>query len=322
MVDLGYILRRAWEIPWRHKTLWLFGLAVGLGTTGLRVSLGRRSLWEQAARELPAEYGRAIAGFLSGPFFIVVAASLALLAVAAAIGLALLGAWGRGALVDQVRVAEEHGRANLQAGWLAGRSNLRSVFLLRLLLGLPVSAITVAGAIPSLAGLLSSLPGARMPERAIGGIVWTALGLLACLVPAVCLAVLLSVPLNVLLRLAVRACVLEGRGVRGSIGRAWGLLREHVGLMALLWLLQFVATVVAIIVLGLPLVLVALTLMTAALLAGLFSSLLFVALTPVVGLMVWLVGAMATGAVETCVSTGWTLAYRELAGLGLTGEGA
>jgi hypothetical protein len=41
-----------------------------------------------------------------------------------------------------------------------------------------------------------------------------------------------------------------------------------------------------------------------------------------IGLLVWLVGAAVTGVAETFSSAAWTLAYRDLTGLGLTGEEA
>ncbi len=55
--------------------------------------------------------------------------------------------------------------------------------------------------------------------------------------------------------------------------------------------------------------------------AMIVSPLLFVALTLAVELLAWLVAAAAGGVVETILSAAWTLAYRDLTGMGLTGEG-
>ncbi|UCC75806.1 MAG: hypothetical protein JSW37_09825, partial [Anaerolineales bacterium] len=105
MVQLSYVLRRAWKITWRHKALWLFGLLVSLGTVGTRASVGSGSRWERSTRELPPEVQRAIADFLSSPYFTVAVVVLALLTFTIGVGLALLSALGRAALVDQVRAA-------------------------------------------------------------------------------------------------------------------------------------------------------------------------------------------------------------------------
>ena len=38
-MDLGYVLRRAWEVTWRNKVLWLFSFLVSLGMVGRRVGI-------------------------------------------------------------------------------------------------------------------------------------------------------------------------------------------------------------------------------------------------------------------------------------------
>ena len=58
-----------------------------------------------------------------------------------------------------------------------------------------------------------------------------------------------------------------------------------------------------------------------ALMTGFGSLLLLIALNLTVGLSVWLAAAL-NSVVEAFSSTAWTLVYRELAGLGLTGENA
>ena len=134
MIDLGYVLRRAWEITWRHKVLWLFGFLVSLGTMGARLGVSG-SRWEQPARELLLEVQRDIADFVNVTYFVAAVAVLALLVIAVVgFGLALLNALGRAALVDQVRAAEDRGRVGLRSGGQAGRRHIWSVFLIRLLI--------------------------------------------------------------------------------------------------------------------------------------------------------------------------------------------
>ena len=318
-MDIGYVLRRAWEITWRHKALWLFGFLISLGTVVRRVGTGSGSRWEQLVGELPPQAQRAMADFLRSPYFIVAVAALALLGLIISVGLALLGALGRVALVNQVRAAEDQGVVDLRAGWEAGRRQLWPAFLIRLLLGLPAIVVALAGALP-VAGTALLTAGQERPEVVVPGVFAATLALFACLFPAICLAALLSVPLSVLQRLAVRACVLERHGVRESIIRAWTVLREHLGPLALLWLILLGVGIGVTIVLGLPLVLVVMSLLAIALLTAFVSPLLFIALTLIIGLFGWLVGAAANGVVETFFSASWTLAYRELTGMGLTGE--
>jgi hypothetical protein len=116
--------------------------------------------------------------------------------------------------------------------------------------------------------------------------------------------------------------VLEGCGVRQSIIRAWAMVREQVGPLALVWLILFGVGIGVTIVVALPLTLVALSVVTVSLLAVFTAPILSVALVLIVGLLTWLVGAACNSVVETFSSAVWTLAYRELTGLGLTGEDA
>ncbi|HUV88607.1 MAG TPA: hypothetical protein VMY80_03060 [Anaerolineae bacterium] len=319
MIELGYVLRRAWEITWQHKVLWLLGFLVSLGTVGARLAAAASGRCQRLAQELPPEVQRALADWLSSSYFTATLAALAFLVLVVVLGLALLGALGRAALVDQVRAAEERGRANLPDGFRAGGRYLWPTFFIRLLLGLPVGAVALAGALP-VVGTSFLVAGQERPEVIVPGAFGMLAALLACLLPATCLGVLLSAPVGVLQRLAVRACVLERLGVRPSILRAWTMLREHLGRLALVWLMLTGVGVGVLVVVGLPLVLAEMLLITAALLMAIASPALVFALLLVAGPGAWLVGAAVTSVVETFTSAVWTLVYREMTGLGLTGE--
>ncbi len=317
-MDLAYILRRAWEITRRRKRLWCFGFLVSLGTVSARFSVNS-GRWEQLARELPPELQPTVTEFLASPYLSVATAIIVLLGIVFALGLMLLGALGRAALTDQVQAVENHGAVSLRDGWQTGRRCLWQVFFIRLLLGLPSAVVTLVGALPMLAGALL-LAGQERPEIVIPGLLAVEATLFACLLPAVCLAVLLAVPCSLLQRLAVRACVLQGYGARRSIARAWRMLREHLGLLALIWLILLCVGIGVMLVVILPLALAAMTLITAALLTVFVSPLLFTALTLLIGLATWLLGAALTGVAETFISAVWTLTYRDLLGLGRTGD--
>jgi hypothetical protein len=181
--------------------------------------------------------------------------------------------------------------------------------------------VIVAGALPSLVARIVALLQAQ-PEAVFLDDLSTRLLELTCLAPASCLAVLLSIPTGVMQRLAVRACVLEALDGRRSLARAWELLREQLGRLALVWLVLVLIGVGALIVVGLPLLLVWLVLLLIAWLVTFVLPLLSIALTLGVGLLAWLVAVAILGVAETFASTAWTLTYRELTGMGRTGEEA
>jgi hypothetical protein len=316
-MDVGYILRRAWPITWRHKTLWLFGLLVGLGTASAR--LGMVSVqWDLVVEELPPEVQGSIADFVSSPYVAVVVALFVVLGLAAGVGLLLLNALGRIGLVNQARAAEEYGVTVLKGGWLAGKRHLRKVFIIRLLLGFPTGVLILAGALPSI--VIQFVTVGQEPELVVLGDLGAEILRLTCDAPAWCTAALLSVPLGLLQRLAVRACVLEDLDTRGGLARAWEMSREHLGRLALVWIILFGIGAGALLVLGMPLGAMWLLLLSIARWSILASPLLSVALTLLVQLLTWLVLVFVIGVAETFSSATWTLVYRELTGIGRTGE--
>ena len=319
-MELGYVLRRAWRITWKHKLLWVFGVLVSLGMVSTRIGISS-SQWELAAQELPPGLQQPIVDFLNGPYVATVTAVLTILGLVIGLGLTVLSVLGRIGLVHQVRAVEEYGIAVLKGGWLAGKRHLWQAFFIRLLLGLMVGIVVFVGALPVVvAGFLTSEQ-EQIEAKVFGVLTSGALGFI-CLAPAVFLSLLLSVPIGVLQRLAVRACVFEELGVRASIVRAWEVLRENAGWLVLVWLVLAVASAGVMVLIGFPLVVVWWLLLTTAWLAMLFSPLFSVVLLLLIGLAVWLVVSAVGGVVETFSSTTWTLAYRELTGIGRTGEEA
>jgi hypothetical protein len=188
------------------------------------------------------------------------------------------------------------------------------VHLLRVVLGLPSLLVSLVGFLPAEAWSWILQSDARL-----SGLLMMGFTLLACLVPAMCGAILLSVPLNTLLRLAVRARVLQDRGWRDSIGQAWALGRRNAGTVAILWLIQFCVMVGAFVLLGVPLALLALALLSAATVLSAVSTRVALALNVTAALGVPVMAAVVCGLAESYLSAVWTLAYRELVGLGLTG---
>jgi hypothetical protein len=73
-------------------------------------------------------------------------------------------------------------------------------------------------------------------------------------------------------------------------------------------------------VVALPVVLVGLLLWTIAQLTWSAAPLISLALTLTVGVVTWLLTVIVLGGAETFSSVTWTLTYRDLTGLGRTGE--
>lgn len=317
-MELGYILRRAWRITWEHKLLWLFGILVSMGMVGMRLGLSSAQ-WEAAVQELPPSVQQPIVDFVSGPYAAAVTVALTVLGFIVGFGLSLLSVLGRVGLVHQVRAVEEYGVAVLKGGWLAGKQYLWQVFFVRLLLALPAGIVVFVGALPAAVAWFLAVGQEQLEAQVFGVLTTGALGFI-CLVPALFLSLLLSIPISVLQRLAVRACVLEKLGVRASIFRAWGVLHENLGWLVLVWLILSLISAGVVIVVGLPLAVMWWLLFSTAWLAFFFSPLFSVVLVLLLGLAAWLVASAIGSVLETFSSATWTLAYRELTGMGRTGE--
>jgi hypothetical protein len=316
-MDVHYILRRAWPITWHHKGLWLFGFLVGFGTASTRLGMVRVQ-WDLVIAELPPEIQAPVVEFIDSPYVAVAVIVLVVLGLAVSAGLMLLNTLGRIGLVHQARAAEEYGVIVLKGGWQAGKQYLWRVFAIRLLLVLPMGVLIAAGALPSI--VTKCVTAGQDPEVAILGNLGVEAFRLICDAPAWCGAALLSIPLGLLQRLAVRACVLENLDARGSLSRAWEMLREHLGEVVLAWIILFAIGACVLLVLGLPLGATWLILLSIARLAVFASPLLSVASTLLVGVLTWLVLVFIVGVAETFSSAAWTLAYRDLTGMGRTGE--
>jgi hypothetical protein len=317
-VELGYVLRRAWAITWEHRRLWIFGALVSLALIGTRLGVGGGQ-WELAAQELPPQVEGPIITLLDGSRSAAAVVILPVLGVVVGVGLALLGSLGRAGLVHQTRAAEAYGVIVLKGGWLAAKRHVWQVFAIRLLLGLPVGVVVLLGLLPAIVGRLYVLNQAQSEAEILGSLAEGLLGV-TCLAPALCASGLLSVPISVMQRLAVRACVIEELAVRASVVRAWELLREHLGGLALVWLALLGVGIALGLVILLPFALLWALLWAVARLTVVYSSLLSLGLTLAVGLLMWLIALVGGGVAETFFSATWTLAYRDLTGMGRTGE--
>jgi hypothetical protein len=317
-VELGYILRRAWRITWEHRLLWIFGCLVSLVAMGTHIGVSG-SQWELAVQELPPEAQQPITNLLDSPHFAIVAVVFSVLGFIVSVGLLLVGSLGRAGLVHQTRAAEDYGVIVLKGGWLAAKRHLWQVFVIRLLIGLPAGVVLLIGLLPAIIARLYFLNQEQSEIAILGGITEGLLRI-TCFTPAACASGLLSIPIGVMQRLAARACVLEKLDVRASIIRAWEILREHWGGLTLMWLALLGVGIVAVLVILLPFALLWVLLWAVARLMVYYSSLLSLGLTLAVGLLMWLAGVVGGGVAETFFSATWTLAYRDLTGIGRTGE--
>lgn len=332
-MDQIKILKRAFQIIWRYRALWLIGLllvlagggvtgfsggAPGGGGSGGQVSGGGRE-WQDVPERWP-EVWREI-----GPIVMVVGAvvlAIAAFFVLLGIGRVVLRYVTRTSLIQMVDRYEETGEelsmgSGLRLGW--SRSSFR-LFLISLILKLPIALLMIALIAPAIALAVASFINGSGASIALGVI------LILLLVPIGMLGVALGIVVGPWIQVAYRACAIERFGAWEAIRSAFGLIRRNLGPTAMQWLLLVglgIAWRIALIPISLMLVGLAFLIggIPGALAGGIGGLIGGWPWGLGVGLLVFLplfilVVALPNVALDTAAtvyhSTVWTLTYREL----------
>ncbi len=296
-MDYGKILKRAVEITWRHRALWLFGFLLALfgGGWGGGGGQGIQYRIDQAELARPEwAWGLVL-------LVLVVVFVLVILAV-------VLNNISRGALIGMVREVEETGNTSVRSGWHSGRSRLWSLISIDLVTAIPafIAAMTL------MALALSPLLLLLAERDAL-----TALGIMLTVVLSLAVVLVLVVggtALGIVREFAYRQCVLESIGVWRSVREAYRMVRANLRHVGLMWLVLFGIDLAASVI-ALPLALVGFGLAAGAG-AAVYAASQSIANAMVVGLMLalptLLVMAAVGGVYLVFRSAAWTLAYREL----------
>jgi len=239
-MDFGYVLKRAWEIIWKFKVLWIFGILASCGQAGS--SGGSNSGYSVSAQE--SNVGLQVEHFFNqlDPAAIAFLIALGILAILALIILAiLLGTIGRVGLIRGTMKAEQ-GAERLTFGelWRDGLVYFWRVFGLNLLIGVFIFLVILALFIP--------------------GIILTGLtfGLFAlCLIPMTCLLIPVMWAVYVVIEQANIALVVENLSVMKAISRGWEVVRHNIGTMIVMSLILMLGVgLIGGAVIGLPLLIV------------------------------------------------------------------
>ncbi len=291
------ILKRAGELTWRHKALWLFGFLFSLfsGRGGANGGQGMRYSFDAADR------------FFTVPNLIIVFMALGLGLLLFIVGI-VLRYLSRGALIGMVREAEQTGQTAIRSGWRIGWSRFLSLLGIDVVIGIPAVIATMILVGIGLSPLL--LLGAQEDALTIVAIALTVLMML--LVAGFLVAV--GLVLNVLGEVAHRQCMLEGKGVLDSIRDGFRLGRQNLRQVGFTWLLLFgISLVFGAVMIPLSAVVLGIA---AAPAAAFYAASESVGGSVLLGLLFAAPGvvflAFLGGVYETFQSAVWTLTYLEL----------
>ncbi len=330
-MDHVKILKRAWEITWRYRALWVFGVILAL-TTGNAGGGGGNGGGGPGYRfggedflgpggELPIpEIPAQVVSIL-----IAVGVGLACVIVLLSIAALVARYVAETALIRMVDDYEETGekrsvRQGFRIGW--SRTALR-LFLIDLLIVLPLALVSILLFLLAFAPLLL-----WTTENTVAGVVGTVatIGLFFLIL---FLVIIVAAVVSLLMHFFRRACALEELGVIESLRQGYEIVRRHLKDVVIMWLIMIgVGLALIIVMIPVMLLLVIAGVMMGglpALLVGGLASLAFKGAVPwilggAVGvpifiLVVTLPALFLGGLVEVFKSSVWTLTYRELRAL-------
>ena len=295
--NFGEVLTRAWQITWKYKILWIFGILAscsrggggGSGNGGGGGSNGNgngNSPFDTSQFERTFE--QAGQWMMDNWWILVVAALVFLVLIVLSIFLGSIGRIGRIKGTLQV----ESGAESLTFGELFSGSlpYFWRVFGLSFLIGLLFFVI-------------------MLPFIGIG-VVTMGVGLL-CLLPLICILIPVSMIVGLVLELANVAIVKEDLGMWEGWRRGWDLARANIGPMVGMALILFVIAFAVGLVVAIPFIIILFPTMIATFAGGgenmtplLIGGLCMVAFLPV--------GILINGVMNTYVGSAWTLTYLRL----------
>jgi len=275
-MDYGGLVKRALDIMWKFKYLWIFGffLEFGSGTGGWFGNLPEK---------IKCPMGDFISGALVGAIILLVLVGLLIFLV-----FLIMYLISQGGLIYCVWKTESGEKPTLRDGWNAGVGNFWRI------LGISVLIIIfiLASAVITLGPFIGLIIGFKV------------LGLLAGLVlfPVFLLLLVTFILIDLY---AKRACIIEGKGVLDSLSGGWEMLKSNLGNSLVMGLIGIGSTMVY--VLGFVIVGLLLALPFVAL--GFINMFLGIFLGVIVGLIY--IG-LASAMWGTYIDSLWTLAFLDM----------
>lgn len=295
--DFGGVITRAWEIIWKHKVLWIFGILAGCASGG--GSNGAGSSYSFSNQDMQQGDFGPLEDFLSGVnegmvmTFVLVMIAVVLVIILLAL---LLNTVGRVGLVKGT--LEVQGGAPILVFSELFQSSLRyfwRVLGLNLLIGLSITVIAAALFIP-----MAILTGLTMGLFAL------------CLIPLICLMIPVMWAVSVLVEQINIILIVEDLGILEAMRRGWAFFRQHWGTVLLMGLILGLIGMVAGGVISLPLFFTMFPLLTGLLLAGgdgalggmIVAGICLAAYLPVL--------LVLSGILNAFTHSAWTLTYLRL----------
>ena len=294
-MDISAIFKRAGEITWKHKGLWVLGILANCSGSGSQGSsnASRMPQYSVGGGEFPQieHWLQSIPEGARIAFGIAVVCGMLLLALV----FWVLAAIGNGGLIAGFQMAETGETVTLASAFQQGIRYFWKLLVIQLILGLASLVVFV----PVIFG------GALMSVLTLG------IALL-CFIPLLCLLVPLGIALTIYTLLTQIALIVEELDIVAAFQRAWEVFRSNLGQVVVMGLILGIGGFVVGLILAIPFILMALPFITGLIVGTDTSSLTGFSVT-IIGILLYMpVLLVAGGIMRTFITGSWTLTYRSL----------
>jgi len=294
-MDISAIFKRAWEITWKHKGLWVLGILANCSGSGSQGSsnASRMPQYSVGGGEFPQieHWLQSIPEGAWIAFGIAVVCGMLLLALV----FWVLAAIGNGGLIAGFQMAETGETVTLASAFQQGIRYFWKLLVIQLILGL--------------ASLVVFFP------MIFGGAIMSILTMgvaLICLIPLICLLIPLGIAITIYTLLTQIALIVEELDIVAAFKRAWEVFRANLGQIIVMGLILGVGGFVVGLILAIPFILMALPFISGLIVGTELSSLTGFSVT-IIGILLYMpVLLLAGGIMRTFITGSWTLTYRSL----------
>jgi hypothetical protein len=304
--NFGEVLTRAWQIIWKHKVLWIFGILASCGRGGSSGNSGNSGGSGDNGFDgsnLPPQVTQWLQ-WIENNLTTFIAITIALVCVIWIV-VTFLSTIGKIGLIRGTAQVEG-GAESLVFGQLFSESTpyFWRIFGLSLILSIP-AVIVVAALFAALIVFAASASGGS--DAAGIGMV----AMLPLLIGCICLLVPVMFVLGMIFRQAERAIVLEDMGVMPAVSRGWEIFRGNLGPIILMAIILAIIGFVIGLVIAIPILIIVFPAMLAFIAGGadnntplIFMGICFCLYLPVLILL--------NGIMVAYVESAWTLTYMRL----------
>jgi hypothetical protein len=341
IVEYGNIVKRAFQVTWRNKALWVFGIAAALFGEGARfgggggghgngmsytVNAADIQRWRQYGLPFPRLPWGPFGGLTPtgmAPMWVMVIGLFAVLVLVALVFM-VVGVIVRytslGAMIGMVNDVEQSEHTSFRAGLRAGWARFLRLFALDLLIGVAAFALVMAilvvvGGVAAVVVVVPTIFLVRAGGASlVVGILWAVLIGMALILVMVLALLAITVFFGLLRQFSLRSCILDRKGIFDALRAGLALTRSRLREGALMWLI-LVGIGLALGLVSIPLILMGagLVLGPALLVGNATQSPVAALLAAAPFLLVFvIIGIVVSGVVLAFQSSVWTITYREL----------